>query len=59
MTVGELIIKLSKLNKDLHVYVPRQKDEDFPEYQLVENADDVELASPNDSDLECPCVVIE
>lgn len=59
MKVKELIEKLSKLNEDLHVYVPKQGDDDFPEYQLADDADIVELANPNDSDLECPCAVIE
>jgi hypothetical protein len=58
MKVKELIEKLSKLNQDLPVYVPKN-DFDFGEYKLADDADIVELASVDDDLEDLPCVRIE
>jgi len=51
MKVSELIEKLEELPQDLHVYVPNTKDEVFPEYQLANNVNDIDMQIEDDMEI--------
>jgi len=48
MKVSEVIEKLKELPQDLHLYVPKMADNDFPEFQLVKQVDTQDLQIEDD-----------